>query len=110
MKKLFLIGVLWVLLCGYKAMADTNVWLEISHGQYASTNYVAVTVYYPTNFINWRLETATDLRGDFWRGLQPVDIISIEVSPYGVIPRWKKFFIRPTAIGPQFFRAKGIMN
>lgn len=89
---------------------DTNVWLEITPGQYTGTNYIAVTVYYPTSFTNWRLETSTDLTGNFWRGLAPADTISVEVSPFGEIPKWKKYYLRPTSIGPAFFRAIGIIS
>lgn len=109
LKKFFALLVLCVVsIFGQKSLAeDTNVWLEITQGQNTGTNYIAVTVYYPTNFINWRLETSTDITGDYWRGLQSGETIGVDISPYGIVPRWKKFYLRPESTGPAFFRASG---
>jgi hypothetical protein len=112
MKKFFMLGAFCIILFSSQVSfaGDTNVWLDIEPAKYMGTNCLMVTVYYPTNFLNWRLEVETSITGDYWREVESNEVAFIEIGSAETFPCWKQYYVLPGVIGRKgYFRAKGFM-
>ena len=57
-------------------------------------NTIKLKIEYPSVWTSWKMQVSTSLIGGNFRNFVPGEIYTIELSPYGELPKYKIYYIR----------------